>query len=182
MLKRNVMLIVVMDVVVVAIAMYMIFGSETMKDGTGENTEALTDVQSDNSRVMNNENVIATWFTPLIPLTLGSTSLQASVADSDAERQQGLSNTPYLPDGVVKLFVFESNNIWSFWMKDMNYPIDMIWLDEHKVVVHIESDVTPESYPAPFKPTVPARYVIETEAGFAATSGIVVGTIATWKD
>jgi uncharacterized membrane protein (UPF0127 family) len=127
------------------------------------------------------EAVIATWYAPLIPLMLGSESLLASVADTDAERQQGLSDTPYLPEGIVKLFIFETDNQWGFWMKDMAYPIDMVWLDSNKVVVHIAQNVTPDSYPTSFAPPVPARYVIETTAGFTATKGIVVGTVGAWE-
>ena len=128
----------------------------------------------------NNAAVIATWFAPLRPLTLGTEGLQASVADTDATRAQGLSGTPYLPTGVVKLFVFDTTALWSFWMKDMNYPIDIIWLDADKTVIHIESDLTPETYPQSFVPTTPAKYVIETQSGFTDINHITIGTKATW--
>ena len=128
----------------------------------------------------NKAEVIATWYMPLRPITLGDQSLQASVADSPSAREQGLSGTPYLPTGIVKLFVFEESAAWSFWMKDMNYPIDILWLDENKTVVHIESGVTPESFPQSHVPTVPARYVIETTAGFTNIYNISIGTIASW--
>ena len=124
--------------------------------------------------------VIANWFAPLTPLTLGERSLQASIADTEAEREQGLSDTPYIPVGIVKLFVFDTAAAWTFWMKDMRYPIDIIWLDEQKNVVFIAANLTPETYPKTVAPTSHARYVIETEAGFAAANHIVVGTKATW--
>jgi len=101
----------------------------------------------------------------------------ASVADSPEERQQGLSGTTMLPEDVVKLFVFDDNNRWSFWMKDMRYAIDMLWVNEGEEIVHIERAVAPETYPAQsFTPPVPARYVIETVAGFSEKQQLATGT------
>jgi hypothetical protein len=118
-------------------------------------------------------------FTNLIPLTLGSVSLMGSIADTDDERAQGLSGTNEIPAEVAKVFIFETAAKWSFWMKDMNYPIDIFWLDENGVVVHIEESVSPETYPEKsFMPPVPALYVIETKAGFAQGNNIMVGISA----
>jgi len=118
-------------------------------------------------------------YEPLYPMKIGEVSVLASVADSPEERQQGLSNTTMLPDDVVKLFIFDTENKWSFWMKDMLYSIDMIWVNESGKVVTVKSAVTPETYPESFTPTDPARYVIETVAGFAEQHGIVPGTVVT---
>lgn len=125
-------------------------------------------------------SVINQWFTPLEPLTLAGIPLLASVADTAETRATGLSGTPYLPDGIVKLFVFDDSQTWSFWMKDMNYAIDMVWLDESFTVVHIATEVSPQSFPASYAPPVPARYVIETVAGFTAEAGVTVGSAAIW--
>ena len=101
--------------------------------------------------------------------------VQASVAETWPERIEGLSNTPYLPEGVVKLFVFDSAGFHSFWMKDMNYGIDILWVNEASEIVHIEQEASPESYPAMFVPNEEARYVIETVAGFVEKHGLVLG-------
>lgn len=101
----------------------------------------------------------------------------ASVADTEASREQGLSGTITLPPTVVKLFVFDHNDRWSFWMKDMHYPIDIIWLNENHQVVYLVPNVTPDSYPETFIPPLPARYVIETAAGLSATHHIIPGTL-----
>jgi uncharacterized membrane protein (UPF0127 family) len=128
----------------------------------------------------NRDEVIAQWYAPLVPLTLGDQSLEASIADTDSERERGLSDTPYLPTGVVKLFVFDTPGPWSFWMKDMNYPIDIIWLDENKTIIYIEPSLTPETYPQSFTSTTPAKYVIETPAGFTESAHIIVGSKGEW--
>jgi uncharacterized membrane protein (UPF0127 family) len=80
---------------------------------------------------------------------------------------------------VAKVFIFDTAEKWSFWMKDMNYPIDIFWLDENGVVVHIEESVSPDTYPTQsFVPPVPALYVIETKAGFAQENNIMIGISA----
>jgi uncharacterized membrane protein (UPF0127 family) len=108
-------------------------------------------------------------------MSIGNTEVNASVAKTWTERITGLSNTPYLPEEVVKLFVFDSSAFHSIWMKDMNYAIDIIWVDEESKIVYIKNDATPESYPESFVSEVPARYVIETKAGFAGKNAIKVG-------
>jgi uncharacterized membrane protein (UPF0127 family) len=110
-------------------------------------------------------------------IKIGEVEVLASVAKSWPERIKGLSGTPYLPDNVVKIFIFDSSAHHSIWMKDMNYSIDIIWVDEESKIVHIEKDASPESYPAMFVTKIPARYVIETAAGFVEKNSILVGEI-----
>ena len=147
---------------------------------TATTTPITTAMNSINGTEPNVDAVIAKWFAPLSPLTLGGVALAASVADTTSERQQGLSGTPYLPTGVVKLFIFDEAGLWGFWMKEMKYPIDIIWLDEHKEVVYIEHYLTPESYPKTVTPPGNAKYVIETKAGFAAANNLTIGTKGEW--
>lgn len=109
------------------------------------------------------------------PMKIGNLEVLASVAESWPDRIRGLSNTTYLPDNVVKLFIFDSPGQHSIWMKDMNYAIDIIWVDENGVIVYIEEDASPESYPAMFVPTSPAKYVIETTAGFVKKNIVKLG-------
>lgn len=115
------------------------------------------------------------YYPVLIPIVIGSTTAQASLADSLPERIKGLSDTPYLPDGIVKLFAFGAEGEHSIWMKDMNYPIDIIWVEKAGSIVHIKQNVAPETYPESFASPKPAWYVIETPAGFVEKSGISVG-------
>lgn len=117
----------------------------------------------------------ATLYPNTKPMTIGSVTVQASIAQSWVDRIKGLSDTPYLPDDIVKLFLFESSALHGIWMKDMNYAIDIIWVDEALSIVHIEKAVSPDTYPTSFIPDVPARYVIEAAAGFATTHAIKKG-------
>jgi uncharacterized protein len=116
-----------------------------------------------------------TFYPELIPIIIGSTTVQASVADTIPERIKGLSDTPFLPEGVVKLFAFGSAGEQSIWMKDMNYPIDIMWLAKDGKIVHIEENVSPDTYPESFSSPTPAWYVIEANAGFVASNSLKRG-------
>jgi uncharacterized membrane protein (UPF0127 family) len=115
------------------------------------------------------------YYPETLPILIGSTTVLASVADSLPERIAGLSNTPYLPENVVKLFAFASLGSHSIWMKDMKYALDIIWVAEDGSIVHIEEDVKPETYPESFASPTPAWYVIEANTGFVAKHGIKLG-------
>jgi uncharacterized membrane protein (UPF0127 family) len=123
------------------------------------------------------------YFEPLIPWQLpqGET-VYVSLADTADERTLGLSHTTTLPSDVVKLFIFETDSAWSFWMKDMYYPIDMVWLDATGTVVHVAENVKPETYPESFRPAISARYVIETNAGQASRLGFLLGETLPIRD
>jgi uncharacterized membrane protein (UPF0127 family) len=117
------------------------------------------------------------YYPSTVPMQIGGVTLEASVAKTWPDRIKGLSETPYLPDGVAKFFVFDSVGYHSIWMKDMQYAIDIIWLDEEGVVVHVVESASPESYPETFTPPVPALYVVEVGSGFVATHEIALGTV-----
>lgn len=114
--------------------------------------------------------------TKTVTLNVQGTTFQLEVVDDPSERQQGLSGRERLVEGTGMLFVFEETGEHCFWMKDMRFSIDMIWLDGNKKVVDIREAVTPESYPESFCPDEPARYVIELNAGAARQAGIAVGS------
>ncbi|MBY0309992.1 DUF192 domain-containing protein [Patescibacteria group bacterium] len=110
------------------------------------------------------------------PMQIGTTAVEASVATSLPDRVRGLSGTKNLPDSVVKLFIFETDEPHGIWMKDMNYPIDILWVDGTGTIVHIAPNTLPDTYPESFSSPVPARYVIEAVAGFVAKHNVAVGT------
>ena len=74
------------------------------------------------------------------------------------------------------LFIFPKDDKYGFWMKDMLVPIDIFWLDSKGHVVSIASGVATSTYPNVFYPAAPARYVLETAAGFAKDNNIATGT------
>lgn len=92
-------------------------------------------------------------------------SLMAQIAKSDAELDRGLGGRRCIGDSQAMLFVFSSLDKHAFWMKDMQFPIDIVWLDESRKIVDFRENVTPDTYPEAFIPSTSAQYVIELSAG-----------------
>lgn len=114
-----------------------------------------------------------------VNITVDDLNLQADVALTTDEQTKGLSIKDTLPSNEGMLFPYEAPRILSFWMKDMKFPIDILWLDADKKVVHIEENLQPCSplLPCPsYAPDVQAQYVLETVAGFSTANGITEGT------
>jgi uncharacterized membrane protein (UPF0127 family) len=111
----------------------------------------------------------------VVEILIGGVAMRASIAETRAERLQGLSGTTILPLDMVKFFIFPNDGPHPIWMKDMRYPLDIIWLDAQGVVVHYEEVVDPATYPQTFQSPIPARYVVEANAGFIATHGLGLG-------
>ncbi len=109
-------------------------------------------------------------------LTIGDTTLKVAIAYTEKEKSQGLSGSAPLGPTEGMLFVFDNDEIPSFWMKDMSYPLDMIWIDSTLHVSEITKNIPPESYPAQFTPSHPIRFMLEAPAGFSDMHAIGVGT------
>jgi hypothetical protein len=94
-------------------------------------------------------------------------SATAELAVTDSERQLGLMHRPRINADQGMLFVFEEEDVHAFWMKNMRFPIDILWLDKDRRIVHIAPRVPPclqdpcPSYPCP----LPAKYVLELKSG-----------------
>ncbi|MDP2651407.1 MAG: DUF192 domain-containing protein, partial [bacterium] len=73
------------------------------------------------------------------------------------------------------LFVFNTPGIYPFWMKEMNFDIDIIWISEERVVIGIERSVFPESYPEAVVPPAPIMYVLELPSDSAQRNGVDIG-------
>jgi hypothetical protein len=90
-------------------------------------------------------------------------------------RTAGLSGRDGLKENEGMLFVFSKPGKFSFWMKEMNFPIDIIWLGEDLKVVYIKKDARPESYPESYGLDVNAKYVLEVNADFSEKNNLQVG-------
>ena len=102
-------------------------------------------------------------------------SVNVELAQTNTERWKGLSGRSTLAEDSGMLFVFKTDGQHGFWMKDMFFPIDIIWINKDEVVVHVETAVAPESYPNVYEPILESRYVLEVNAGFSDEHMISVG-------
>lgn len=110
-------------------------------------------------------------------LTIHTTRVTVAVADTEATRTRGLSGRASLPFGTGLLMKFDEDTLPGIWMKDMNFAIDVIWIDKNWKVVSVTPSIGPESFPAVFYPDAPIRYVLEVPAGFADIYNIKAGDI-----
>jgi len=101
-------------------------------------------------------------------------AVTAELAVTDEERAKGLMFREKILPEQGMLFVFEIEDIHAFWMKNTLIPLDMLWLDSERRVIHIEANVPAcKEDPCPsYGPQWPARYVLELKAGMAAANGI----------
>jgi len=110
-------------------------------------------------------------------------TVHIELARTPAEQEKGLGGHTPLGERDGMLFIFDRSQQYAFWMKGMTFALDMMWIEEGKVV-HLERDVPPPgpgatdaSLPV-YTPRAAARYVLEVNAGFTAKYGIDVGTPA----
>jgi len=111
-------------------------------------------------------------------VTIDGTSISVDVSTTTAEIDQGLSGRPTLGTLDGMLFIFNSPSLYRFWMPDMYFPLDMIWIGSDMKVVDISKDVPPlpnVNNPIFYQPDSPAQYVLEVNAGFSNAHNIVPG-------
>lgn len=114
---------------------------------------------------------------PTATLRHGGKTYRLEIVSSEAARERGLSGRTALAADKGMFFAFPSDGAQCMWMKDMAFPIDMVWLDAAKRVVHVEPAVAPETYPKEFCSAKPARYVIELYNGEAKRAGVTTGNV-----
>ena len=110
---------------------------------------------------------------------IGDLKINVEVADTASERRQGLSGKESLSANSGMLFIFEGKSKNPFWMKDMNFPIDMIWIDDGKIV-GIEKNAQPQTGASDeqlrlYYPPVAVSQVLEVNAGFSDKNSIELG-------
>ena len=108
-------------------------------------------------------------------LIVGNTTFSLIIADDPYKRQLGLSEMIQLGKRTAMLFVFDTYGRQGFWMKDMKFPIDIAWLDAMYTVVHVEKNVSPDTYPETFFPKTPALFVVELPAGTVDELNVHIG-------
>ena len=127
-------------------------------------------------------NVLSYYF---LPSSINSNSMgvqinraywQVEIVNNDLSRAKGLSGRGSLAPGAGMLFIFNTPSRYTFWMRDMKFPLDMIWINDGKVV-----DITKNAPPLKlinfkvYSPVEPANMVLEVNAGQADQYGIKSG-------
>lgn len=108
----------------------------------------------------------------------GDSSVQVELATTEAQQAKGLGGRKSLPADQGMLFLFTDYTVKKFWMKDLSFPLDLIWIYDGKIV-GIEKNLPP----AGFNPEVsydspgPVNMVLEVNGGWAETNEIKIGDV-----
>lgn len=110
--------------------------------------------------------------------TINGHTFSVEIAKDDKTRERGLSDKPSLPQDWGMLFLFDKPSTYSFWMKEMHFPIDIIYIN-NDIIVHVFKNVPPptsskEELPV-YTPDAPADKVLEINAGLSEKYGIKKG-------
>lgn len=103
--------------------------------------------------------------------TINNQTYKLLIADTDKSRMVGLSNRNSLPQDQGMLFVFEKKGTYNFWMRDTKIPLDLIYINDNKIV-DIIKNAQPQagkdaaSIPV-LSPKAEANYVLEINAGLS---------------
>jgi uncharacterized protein len=108
-------------------------------------------------------------------IVIRDVGITAEVAKTEDELVRGLGGRKELGEKDGMLFQFNKADYHGIWMKDMLFPIDIIWIGDDLTIVDITESVTPDTYPKIFEPKQPARMALEVNARFAAVYRIKVG-------
>lgn len=116
------------------------------------------------------------YLLPKVVVRLGDQNVMAEIADSPRVRSRGLSGHAPLSEKQGMLFIFPKPDRHQFWMKNMKFSIDIVWIDEGRIV-----DIAPEvpvsvanDLPI-YTPRLPASSALELRAGFTERHGIKIG-------
>lgn len=105
----------------------------------------------------------------------GQKSLDVAVSETDKQRNLGLGFVKKMSDKNGMLFVFKKSDYYAFWMKNMRMSLDMVFIDENKIVTDVYKNVSPLSYPKAYSPSKKIKYVLEINSGIASKLNIKSG-------
>lgn len=105
--------------------------------------------------------------TSIEAVIINGSKIRVEMADTLMKQAKGLSGRKSLGVGEGMLFLYAKPGFYSFWMKDMSFPIDIIWISEDYEIIDIASNIQPDSFPRTFAPQKASQYVLEVNAGVA---------------
>ena len=99
----------------------------------------------------------------------------AEVVSTEISREKGLSDRDYIDQDNGMLFIFDTPGLYPFWMKNMRFPIDIVWI-ENDTVIGFEENIQPENPPIrSYRPELPVDKVLELKSGTVELFKIKIG-------
>ena len=109
--------------------------------------------------------------------------IKVQLADTKEKRNLGLGKRDFLSNDMGMLFIFEKKKYHTFWMKDMRFPIDIVWID-NRIIVDIKKNIKPSKNNDRlilYKPSKPSNFVLEINAGIAEKIDLKIGGKVQYK-
>ncbi|KKP58249.1 MAG: hypothetical protein UR52_C0021G0005 [Candidatus Gottesmanbacteria bacterium GW2011_GWA1_34_13] len=102
---------------------------------------------------------------------------EIDIADTNDKRAQGLSGKSRLCENCGMLFIFDTKDDYGFWMKDMLFPLDFVWIDVNIIVDITENVPVPitATYLPQYRPKQPVNRVLELNTGIIKKYQIKIG-------
>lgn len=181
-MKKDLSIVIGLFAIVAAVVIYQGASGGAFLPGTKRDATAEAKVTPVNS--------LPTDDTPIFVSNLKTTQVKimrlkvmVEVADTQNSRSLGLGGRESLAKNAGMLFVFDTEAKHSFWMKNVKFPIDIVWLDGNKKVIHFVKNAKPDSGEnlEIFTPPVKAKYVLEVNGGSVEEFGIETGTKAVFE-
>lgn len=102
--------------------------------------------------------------------------VEVEIVTTREEMAIGLMNRANLSESRGMLFVYDEKGIHKIWMKNMLISLDVIWLDDKGIIIHIDKNVVPcDGYCQPFGPESYSKFALEVNGGYADMYNINVG-------
>ena len=111
-------------------------------------------------------------------VSVGGVNLTVTLSTTPESQSKGLAIKNSIAQNEGMLFIFKSPQKYSFWMKDMKFPIDILWADSSGKIVHIEKNLQPCVFflPCPsYSPNDNSLYVLEVISNFTNKFDINIG-------
>lgn len=162
----------------ILIADYMVSSEEfpSLGEFIAESTDTTATSTDEGGR--SGKNAVAIFDGSYSTTTVGAPkgTVEAYVANNPAKREIGLGGLASLPGGTGLIFIFPEPGKYGFWMKDMNFPIDIVWMRSDMAVIAVSKNILPSTFPETLYPPVDVQFVLELNAGESDKFGIATGT------
>lgn len=158
-------------VILFVILILIMLSASWLSDPNSQISRLLTATQGNKEIPKEKKNIVR----------VGNVEIEVEIAKTQEERKIGLAKYNDLPENRGMLFVFEEKDVKpSFWMKDVKFPIDIIWIDDGKVIeitekVPVLASSIPDYKIPKYSPKQTIDYVLEIKAEEAAKKGIKAG-------
>ncbi len=113
--------------------------------------------------------------TKITNVVIGGRKFSLEIANTPTKREKGLSDRNLIGSRQGMLFVFDKPSYQCFWMKNMRFNLDILWLDNANKLSYVQHNLSPASYPTNFCPGSPGLYVIEVNGGTTERLNLHIG-------